>query len=45
MVSAAGVSLLGTPFYLIEMIEGRIFWDTILPGLSRQDRALISCDE
>jgi aminoglycoside phosphotransferase (APT) family kinase protein len=34
----AGV--IGTPFYLMEMVEGRIFWDATLPDLSPQQRPI-----
>ena len=30
--------LLGTPFYLMERVEGRVFSDCALPGLDRQER-------
>jgi aminoglycoside phosphotransferase (APT) family kinase protein len=32
-------SVIGTPFYVMDMVEGRIFWDAHLPGLSSEDRA------
>jgi aminoglycoside phosphotransferase (APT) family kinase protein len=32
---------LGTPFYLMERLEGRVFHDCSLPGLSRQERSEI----
>lgn len=32
-------SVIGTAFYLMDMVEGRIFWEAQLPGLSRDDRA------
>jgi aminoglycoside phosphotransferase (APT) family kinase protein len=32
-------SVIGTPFYLMDMVEGRIFWEAQLPGLPREDRA------
>lgn len=32
-------SVLGTWFYVMEMVEGRIFWDTALPELARGERA------
>ncbi len=32
-------SVIGTPFFVMDMVEGRIFWEAQLPGLSRQDRA------
>ncbi len=31
-------SVVGTPFYLMDMIEGRIFWDASLPGIDREAR-------
>jgi aminoglycoside phosphotransferase (APT) family kinase protein len=31
-------SVIGTPFYVMDMVEGRIFWEAQLPGLSREDR-------
>ncbi|WP_380878535.1 aminoglycoside phosphotransferase [Sphingomonas sp. DBB INV C78] len=30
--------VIGTPFYVMELVEGRIFWDSTLPGLSVADR-------
>ena len=33
----AGV--IGTPFYLMDMVEGRIFWEARLPGVERDARA------
>ncbi|MBZ0262863.1 MAG: phosphotransferase family protein [Hyphomicrobiales bacterium] len=30
--------IVGTPFYLMERLEGRVFHDTSLPGLSRNQR-------
>lgn len=35
----AGVA--GTPFYLMEYVEGRIFWNPALPGLAPPERAAI----
>jgi aminoglycoside phosphotransferase (APT) family kinase protein len=35
------VSVAGTPFYLMEYVEGRIFWNPALPGLAPADRAAI----
>lgn len=34
-------SLLGTPFYVMDFVEGRIFYDQLLPNLSRVQRAEI----
>jgi aminoglycoside phosphotransferase (APT) family kinase protein len=35
------VSVAGTPFYLMEYVEGRIFWNPSLPGLAPAERAAI----
>jgi aminoglycoside phosphotransferase (APT) family kinase protein len=32
-------TVIGTPFYLMEYVQGRIFWDPALPELSPADRA------
>ena len=34
-------TVLGTPFYLMEYVKGRIFKDPALPGLSEPDRAAV----
>jgi aminoglycoside phosphotransferase (APT) family kinase protein len=31
-------SIIGSWFYVMEMVEGRIFWDATFPGVSREDR-------
>lgn len=31
-------SVLGSWFYVMEMVEGRIFWDATFPGVSRDER-------
>jgi aminoglycoside phosphotransferase (APT) family kinase protein len=33
------VSVVGTPFYLMEYIEGRVLWDPTLPGMAAAERA------
>lgn len=33
--------VIGTWFYVMEMIEGRIFWDATVPGVSETERAAI----
>jgi aminoglycoside phosphotransferase (APT) family kinase protein len=42
VASAYGLCLeegvIGTPFYVMEMVEGRIFWEAHLPQLSREER-------
>jgi aminoglycoside phosphotransferase (APT) family kinase protein len=30
--------VIGTWFYIMEMVEGRIFWDATLPAVAREDR-------
>jgi aminoglycoside phosphotransferase (APT) family kinase protein len=30
--------VVGTPFFLMEHVAGRIFWDPALPGLGREER-------
>ncbi|MEH6758419.1 MAG: phosphotransferase [Parasphingorhabdus sp.] len=34
-------SVLGTWFYVMEMVEGRIFWDATVPGVPTEERAAI----
>jgi len=34
-------SIIGRAFYVMECVEGRIFWDQSLPGCSAQERAAI----
>ncbi|MEZ5656415.1 MAG: phosphotransferase [Sphingobium sp.] len=31
-------AVIGTPFYVMDMVEGRIFWDSTLPQLTREER-------
>lgn len=31
-------AVIGTSFYIMEMVEGRIFWDANLPEIAREDR-------
>lgn len=31
-------AVIGTPFYMMDMVEGRIFWDSTLPDLSAAER-------
>lgn len=33
--------IVGTPFYVMEYLKGRIFWDVTLPGMTRDERAAI----
>ncbi|MCB2014555.1 MAG: phosphotransferase family protein [Sphingobium sp.] len=32
--------VIGTAFYIMDMVEGRIFWDSTLPDLSRDERLI-----
>lgn len=34
-------SVLGGDFYLMDFVEGRIFWDPLLPDLAREERGLV----
>lgn len=34
-------SVIGTAFYLMEYVEGRVLWDPTLPGMTREQRAAI----
>jgi aminoglycoside phosphotransferase (APT) family kinase protein len=34
-------NVIGTWFYVMEMVEGRIFWDATVPGVSNAERAAI----
>ncbi|MEJ8851130.1 phosphotransferase [Variovorax rhizosphaerae] len=34
-------SVIGTPFYVMDFVEGRIFWDPALPGLENAERSAI----
>lgn len=34
-------SVLGAPFYVMDHVDGRIFWDPTLPGLSKPERAAL----
>lgn len=34
-------SIIGRAFFVMEMVEGRIFWDPALPGMTPPDRATI----
>lgn len=34
-------AVLGTPFYVMDMVQGRIFWDITLPNETKSDRACI----
>ncbi|MEZ5764189.1 MAG: phosphotransferase family protein [Xanthobacteraceae bacterium] len=31
-------SVIGTMFYIMQMVEGRVFWDQTLPAVSREER-------
>ena len=33
--------VIGTAFYIMEMVQGRVFWDGTLPGMSNEDRGSV----
>ncbi len=37
-------AVIGTSFFIMEFVDGRIFWDLDLPGLQAQERAAIYDD-
>ena len=37
-------SIAGTEFYVVDYLEGRVFWDPTLPGIAREERAAIYAD-
>ena len=37
-------TVVGTPFHVMDFVEGRIFWDLDLPGLDREERGAIYDD-
>jgi aminoglycoside phosphotransferase (APT) family kinase protein len=37
----ADEAVVGAPFYVMDFVEGRVFWDQRLPGLSNEERAAI----
>jgi len=34
-------TIIGSAFYVVEMVEGRIFWDATVPGVSNNERAAV----
>ena len=34
-------SVIGTPFYVMDFVDGRIFWDPLLPGMQPAERTAI----
>jgi len=34
-------AVIGTTFYVMEMVEGRVLWEMSLPGMSREERSAI----
>jgi aminoglycoside phosphotransferase (APT) family kinase protein len=39
LIYCEDASIVGTPFYLMDYIEGRIFWEPQIPGVQRSARA------
>lgn len=37
-------SVIGTPFYVMGFVDGRVFWDPTLPGLPKEQRAALYDD-
>jgi aminoglycoside phosphotransferase (APT) family kinase protein len=44
LLYCADVSVIGSEFYIVEHVEGRVFWDAELPGASRADRSAVYDD-
>jgi aminoglycoside phosphotransferase (APT) family kinase protein len=40
----ADASLIGTPFYIMDFVEGRVLWDPALPGMANSERHAIYAD-
>lgn len=40
----ADASVIGTPFYVMDFVDGRIFWDPALPGLANDERRAVYDD-
>lgn len=38
-------SVIGTAFYVMDFVDGRIFWDPSLPGLAAEERSAIYAEE
>ena len=36
-------SVIGTAFYVMDYVEGRVLWDQSLPGMSKAERFAIPC--
>ena len=34
-------SVIGTPFYVMDFVEGRVLWDPSLPGMTKAERGAI----
>ena len=41
LVLCADESVIGTMFYVMDCVEGRVLWDPALPGMTREQRAAI----
>jgi aminoglycoside phosphotransferase (APT) family kinase protein len=37
--------VIGTPFYVMDYVEGRVLWDPALPGMTRGERAAIWAEQ
>jgi len=41
MCSAEDDAIIGTPFYVMDCVEGRVLWEPALPGMSKAERGAI----
>jgi aminoglycoside phosphotransferase (APT) family kinase protein len=41
LLYCADDSVIGTPFYVMDYVEGRVFWEPGMPGSNRQERAAV----
>lgn len=37
--SCADADVIGTPFYVMDLVEGRVFWDATFPDVPREERS------
>lgn len=41
LIYCADESIIGTPFYVMAYVEGRVFWDPGMPGSHKEERAAV----
>lgn len=44
IAECSDVAVIGTPFYVMEFVNGRIFWDCAMPGVAADERAIMFDD-